>query len=94
MTRLCVLAWCILGVAVGGTCPAPGMTFTEARLDPTDSTFHAWLRNEKPRCGWQPVFSSGRDGLFYLPVQPTSVECALMGHGDLETQSSVWEKAV
>lgn len=56
------------------------------RLDSTDCRhFMAFSRMSNPVMG-------GRDGLFYLPVPPTSEECALMGHSDLETQSSVWEK--
>ena len=48
-----------------------------------------WLKNKNPTQQWQPVLSSGGDGLFYLPAHPTSVEFALMGRSDLETHTEL-----
>lgn len=91
----CVSARGILGVERERTCPARGMTFTEGRLAPTDCRlFMAGSRMRIPGVGGSLCSAVAGDGLFYLPVQPTSVECAPVGHSDLESRSSVWEKAV
>lgn len=72
-------------------CLAHRMPFREAgltaQITDTDSP---WLAPEQePAPQWQPVLSSGGDGLFYLPAHPTSVEFALMGRSDLETHTEL-----